>query len=60
MFVEEHKSKLPPEQFRRRMGNNIEHGFKETGFEDVDKIKLAQYRDQWRTLASTVKKLRVV
>jgi hypothetical protein len=56
MFVEEHESKLPPEQLRRGMGNNIKQGFKETVFEDVDRIELALYRDQWRALASKLMK----
>jgi hypothetical protein len=44
---------------RRRWEDDIKMGFRETGFEDVDWIRLAQDRDTWRALVNTVMNLRV-
>jgi hypothetical protein len=42
------------------MGNNIKMDLGEIGFEDMDRIHLAQDRDKWRALVNTVMSLRVL
>jgi hypothetical protein len=42
---------------RRRWEDNTEMDLGEIGFGDVDWIHLAQHRDRWRTLVSTVMNL---
>jgi hypothetical protein len=44
---------------RRRWEDNIKMDLGEIGFGDVDWIHLAQDRDRWRALVSTVMNLRV-
>jgi hypothetical protein len=44
---------------RRRWEDNVTMDLREIGWEVVDWINLAQDRDQWRTLANTVMKLRL-
>jgi len=44
---------------RHRGEENVGIFLKETGWEGVDWINLAQDRDQWRTLVNTVMDLRV-
>jgi hypothetical protein len=44
---------------RRRWVDNIKMDLREKGFGDVDWIHLAQNRDRWRALVSTVMNLRV-
>jgi hypothetical protein len=44
---------------RRRWENNIKMDFRETRWGDMDWIDLAQDRDQWRALMTTVMSLRV-
>jgi hypothetical protein len=44
---------------RRRWEDNIKFDLGEIGFGDVDWIHLAQDRDRWRALVSTVMNLRV-
>jgi hypothetical protein len=39
--------------------DNIKMDLRETGWDGIDRIDLAQDRDQWRALANTVMKLRV-
>jgi hypothetical protein len=41
------------------MGDNIKMDLREIGFEDVDWIHWAQYRDRRRALVNTVMNLRV-
>jgi hypothetical protein len=44
---------------RRRWVDNIKMDLRETGWDGVDWIDLAQDRDQWRALVNTVMNLRV-
>jgi hypothetical protein len=44
---------------RRRWVDNIEIHLRETGWDDIGCIDLAQDRDQWRALVNTVMNLRV-
>jgi hypothetical protein len=44
---------------RRRWVDNIKIDLRETGWDDVDWVDLAQCRDQWRALVQTVMNLRV-
>jgi hypothetical protein len=44
---------------RRRWVDNIKMDLGKTGWEGMDWIDLAQDRDQWRALVSTVMNLRV-
>ena len=46
-------------RFRRRWENNIKMDFHEVGCRGMDWIELAQDRDMWRALVSTVMNLRV-
>jgi hypothetical protein len=39
---------------RRRWEGNIKMDLKETGFEDVDWVHLAEDRDRWRALVNTI------
>jgi hypothetical protein len=43
---------------RRKWEDNIKTDLRETGFGDVNWIRLAQDRDRWRTLVNTVMNLR--
>jgi hypothetical protein len=43
----------------RRWVNNIKVDLRQTGWEDMDWIDLAQDRDQWRALVNTVMNIRV-
>jgi hypothetical protein len=45
---------------RRRWEGNIKMDLREIGWRGVDWIDLAQDRDQWRALVSTVMNLRVL
>jgi hypothetical protein len=44
---------------RCRWDDNIKKDLKEIGLQGVDWVHVAQDRDRWRTLASTVMNLRV-
>jgi hypothetical protein len=44
---------------RRRWVDNIKIDLRETGWDGVDCIDLAQDRDQWRALVNTIMNLRV-
>jgi hypothetical protein len=41
------------------VGDNIKIGLREIGWDDTNWIDLAEDRDQWRALVSTVMNLRV-
>jgi hypothetical protein len=45
---------------RRRWVDNIKMDVRETGWDGMDWIDLAQDRDQWRALVNTVMNLRVL
>jgi len=51
--------KRPLGRPRRRCEVNIKTDLREIGWGGVNWIHLAQYRDQWRTVANTVMNLRV-
>jgi hypothetical protein len=44
---------------RRRWVDNIKMDLRGTGWDGINWIDLAQYRDQWRALMNTVMNLRV-
>jgi hypothetical protein len=48
----------PLEREGRRWVDNIKMDLREIGWDDMDWIDLAQYRDQWRALVNTVMNLR--
>jgi hypothetical protein len=49
----------PLGRLRRKWEDNIKVALREIGWGGVDLIHLAQDRDQWRTLLSTVMNFRV-
>jgi hypothetical protein len=51
------EGKRPLGRPKCRWVDNIKKGFREIGWDDVDWIDLAQDRDQWRALVSTVMNL---
>jgi hypothetical protein len=55
----ETEGKRPLGRPRRRWEDNIKMDFQEVGGGRVDWMELAQDRDRWRALVSTVKNLRV-
>jgi hypothetical protein len=52
--------KRPLGRPRRRWEDRIRMDLRETGWESVDWIQLAQDRDRWRALVNTVMKLRIL
>jgi hypothetical protein len=53
------KGKRPLGKPRHKEDDNIKINLKEIGWDGMDWIDLAQYRDQWRALINKVIKLRV-
>jgi hypothetical protein len=53
------EGKRPLGRQTRKWENNIRMDLKEKGWGGMDWIHLAQDRDQWRTLVTTVMNLRV-
>jgi hypothetical protein len=53
------EGKRPLGRPRRRWVGNINIELRKRGFDGVDWIDLAQYRDQWRALVNTVMNFRV-
>jgi hypothetical protein len=53
------EGKIPLGRPRRRWVDNIKIDLREIGLDGVDRIELAQDRDQWRALVNTVMNLRV-
>ena len=53
------EGKIPLGRPRRRLEDNIKMDLQEVGGGCGDWMELAQDRDRWRALVSTVKKLRV-
>jgi hypothetical protein len=59
ILVGKPEGKRPLGSIRRMWENNIKIDLRETGWDDMDWISLAQDRDQWRALMNTVMNLRV-
>jgi hypothetical protein len=59
VLVGKPEGKRPLVRPRRRWEDNIKMDFQEVGGGRGDWIELAQDRDRWRALVSTVKNLRV-
>jgi hypothetical protein len=59
IFVGKPEGKEPPVRPRRRWEDNIKIGLRETGWDGMEYIYLAQDRDEWRALVNTVMNLRV-
>jgi hypothetical protein len=59
ILVGKPEGKRPLGRPRRRWVDNIRMDLRKIGCDDVDWIDLAQDRDQWRALVSTVMNLRV-
>jgi hypothetical protein len=58
ILVRKPEGKRPPGRRRRRWVDNIVIDLREIGCDCMDWIDLAQNRDQWRVLVSTVMNLR--
>jgi hypothetical protein len=56
-FGERQKEKRPQERPRHRWEENIKTDLTEIGWSGMDRIHLAQDRDQWQDLVNTVKNL---
>jgi hypothetical protein len=59
VLVGKPEGKRPLERPRRRLEDNIKMDVEEVGGGRGDWMELAQDRDRWRALVSTVKNLRV-
>jgi hypothetical protein len=59
ILVGKQGGKRPPGRPRRRWVDNIKMNLRDTGWDDMDWIDLAQDRDQWKGLVNTVMNLRV-
>jgi hypothetical protein len=57
ILVGKPEGKRPLQRARRRWVDNIKMDLREIGWDGVDWIDLAQDRDQWRALVSTVMNL---
>jgi hypothetical protein len=60
VLVGKPEGKRPLGRPRRRWEYGIKMDLREIGLEDVDWIRLAQDRDQWRAVVSAVMNLRVL
>jgi hypothetical protein len=59
ILVGKSEGKSPLGRPRRRWVDNIKIDLREIGWDGMDWIDLAQYRNQWRALVNTVMNLRV-
>jgi hypothetical protein len=59
ILVGKPEGKRPLERPRRRLVDNVEMDLRETGWDGMDWIDLAQNRGQWRAPVNTVMNLRV-
>jgi hypothetical protein len=59
ILVEMPGEKRPLRRPKHRLADNIKMDLRETGWDDLDWIDLAQDRDLWRALVNTVMNLRV-
>jgi hypothetical protein len=60
ILVEKPEGKRPLGRPRRRWEDNLKMDLREIEWDGMDWIDLAQDRDQWRALVSTVKNLGVL
>jgi hypothetical protein len=60
IFVAKREGKRPPGRPGRRWEDNIRMDPSEIGWGGMDRINLAQDRDQWSALVDTVMNLRVL
>jgi hypothetical protein len=60
IFMGKPEGKRPLERPRRRWDKGIRMDLRETGWENVGWIQLAQDRDRWRALVNAVMNLRVL
>jgi hypothetical protein len=58
MLLGKPEGKRPPERPRSTLVDSIKRYLRETGWDGMDWIDLAQDRDQWRALVNTVMNLR--
>jgi hypothetical protein len=59
VLVRKPEGKRPLERSRRRWEDNIKMDLQEVGCGGMDWIELAQDRDRWRGIVSSVRNLRV-
>jgi hypothetical protein len=59
LLMGKQRGKRPLGRARRTWVDNIKMDFRETGWDGVGCIELAQDRDQWKDLVNTVMNLRV-
>jgi hypothetical protein len=59
ILVGKPEGKRPLGRPRRRWAGNIKLDLRETGWDGMDRIDLAQDKDQWKALMNTVMNLRV-
>jgi hypothetical protein len=59
IFVRKSEGKRPLGRTRRRWVDNVKTNLREIGWGDMERISLAQNRDQLRALVNTVMNLRV-
>jgi hypothetical protein len=59
VLVGKPEGKRPLGNPRRRWVDSIKIDLRETGWDGMDWIDLAQDRDQWRTLVNTIMNLRI-
>jgi hypothetical protein len=59
ILVRKPEGKRPLGRPRRRRVDNIEMDLRDTGWDGVDWMDMAQDRDQWRALVNAVLNLRV-
>jgi hypothetical protein len=59
ILVGKPEEKRPLGRSRRTWVDNIKMDLRETGWDEMDWIDLAQDRDQWKTLVNAVMNLRV-
>jgi hypothetical protein len=59
ILIGQPEGKTPLGRPRRRWVDNIKMDLREIGWDGMDRIDVAQNRDQWRALVNTVMNLRI-